>query len=128
MLEIIFVSFLKRNWSQISKFPRCCISAFLRAPRNNGMLIGQREREREREQRSREGEREESSERASREVGESGPRPEGVPTWIFRDFPSTESSDLDPCRRATVGLGGFEQVPSDTEKQAWILPLHSVIL
>ena len=126
MLEIILVSFLKRNWSQISKFPRCCISAFLRAPRNNGMLIGQRERERE--QRSREGEREESSERASREVGESGPRPEGVPTWIFRDFPSTGSSDLDPCRCATVGLGGFEQVPSDTEKQAWILPLHSVIL
>ena len=110
MLEIIFVSFLKRNWSQISKFPRCCISAFLRVLRNNGMLIGQRERE----QRSREGEREESSERASREVGESGPRPEGVPTWIFRDFPSTESSHLDPCRRATVGLGGFEQVPSDS--------------
>ena len=61
-------------------------------------------------------------------MGESGPRPEGVPTWIFRDFPSTESSDLDPCRRATVGLGGFEQVPSDTERQAWILPLHSVIM
>ena len=72
----------------------------------------------ERERESREREREESSERASREVGESGPRPEGVPTWIFRDFPSTESSDLDPCRRATVGLGGFEQFPSDTEKQA----------
>ena len=88
----------------------------------------ERERESREAEKQREGEREESSERASREVGESGPRPEGVPTWIFRDFPSTESSDLEPCHRATVGLGGFEQVPSDTEKQAWILPLHSVIL
>ena len=90
--------------------------------------VDRTERERERAEKQRGREREESSERASREVGESGPRPEGVPTWIFRDFPSTESSDLDPCRRATVGLGGFEQVPSDAEKQAWILPLHSVIL
>ena len=63
MLEIIFVSFLKRNWSQISKFPRCCISAFLRAPRNNGMLIGQRERE------SREAERERGRRAASERAG-----------------------------------------------------------
>ena len=128
MLEIIYFAFLKRNWSQISKFPRCCISAFLRAPRNNGMLIGQRERERE----SREAERERGRRAASERAGKwesQAPGPRG-----FQHGFSGISHPQSPLILTLVAVQQLGWVGSNkfrvilSEKQAWILPLHSVIL